>query len=158
MAALLAGVMTYFFSKRMRLSRAQHATSRIVAAVNDMPSGATLTAKDVALVDWPSNMLLAGSFDKVEDVVGKPLLYPLVASEPILKRELGHWKAPASAFRGKSPRACAPRRSGPMRSSAWPASCIPGSRVDVMVTYTPPGTGGSARAPSPRRSCRMWKS
>ena len=50
-----------------------------------MPSGATLTAKDVAVVDWPTNLTLAGSFDKIDDVVGKPLLYPLVAREPILK-------------------------------------------------------------------------
>jgi len=89
MAALLAGIITYFFSKRMSLSRAQHATSGIVAAVNDLPSGATLTAKDVALVDWPTNLPLSGSFDKVDDVVGKPLLYPLVSREPILKRDLG---------------------------------------------------------------------
>ena len=33
MAALLAGAMTWYFSKRVRLSRAQHATSGIVAAV-----------------------------------------------------------------------------------------------------------------------------
>ncbi len=58
MAAMLAGIITYFFSKRMRASRAQHATTGIVAAVNDMPSGATLTAKDVALVDWPTNLTI----------------------------------------------------------------------------------------------------
>jgi Flp pilus assembly protein CpaB len=89
MAAVLAGIITYFFSQRMRLSRSQHATSKIVAAAGDLPSGATLTTKDVTTVDWPSNMLMAGSFDKVEDVVGKPLLYPVSANEPILKRELG---------------------------------------------------------------------
>ena len=89
LAALLATAMTYFFSKRIRLSRAQHAMTGIVAAINDMPSGSTLTAKDVELVDWPSNLPLAGSYDKIDDVVGKPLLYPLVAREPILKRDLG---------------------------------------------------------------------
>ena len=40
-------------------------------------------------MDWPTNLPLAGSFDKIDDVVGKPLLYPLVAREPILKRDLG---------------------------------------------------------------------
>src|SRR5690242_21891466 len=89
MAAMLAGIMTYFFSRRMRLSRAQHATSGIVAAANDLPSGSTVSTKDVVLVDWPTNLPLSGSFDKIEDVVGKPLLYPLVAREPILKRDLG---------------------------------------------------------------------
>ena len=153
MAALLAGVMTYFFSKRMRLSRAQHATTGIVAAVNDMPSGATLTAKDVELVDWPTNLPLAGSFDKIEDVVGKPLLYPLVASEPILKRDLGV-EGSGIGISGKIPTG--------MRATAVKSNEIvgvagflyPGSRVDVMVTYTPPGGGFWSGDPDGSAECR----
>jgi pilus assembly protein CpaB len=138
MAALLAGAMTFFFSKRIRLSRAQHATTGIVAAINDMPSGSTLTAKDVEVVDWPSNLPLAGSYDKIDDVVGKPLLYPLVAREPILKRDLGV-EGSGIGISGKIPTG--------MRATAVKSNEIvgvagflyPGSRVDVMVTYTPPG-------------------
>ncbi len=142
MAALLAGAMTYFFSKRIRLSRAQHATSGIVAAAADMPSGATLSAKDVVLVDWPSNLPLSGSFDKIDDVVGKPLLYPLVAREPILKRDLGV-EGSGIGISGKIPTG--------MRATAVKSNEIvgvagflyPGSRVDVMVSYTPPGGNSS---------------
>jgi pilus assembly protein CpaB len=140
MAAVLAGAMTFFFSKRIRLSRAQHATTGIVAAVADMPSGATLAAKDVEVVDWPSNLPLAGSYDKIDDVVGKPLLYPLVAREPILKRDLG-MEGSGIGISGKIPAG--------MRATAVKSNEIvgvagflyPGSRVDVMVTYTPPGGG-----------------
>jgi pilus assembly protein CpaB len=140
MAAMLAGIMTYFFSRRIRLSSAQHATSGIVAAVNDLPSGATLTAKDVALVDWPTNLALAGSFDKIEDVVGKPLLYPVVAREPILKRDLGV-EGSGIGISGKIPtgmRATAVRSNEIVGVAGF---LYPGSRVDVMVTYTPPGGG-----------------
>lgn len=137
---MLAGIMTYFFSRRMRLSRAQHATTGIVAAVNDMPSGATLTANDVALVDWPTNLPLAGSFDKIDDVVGKPLLYPVVAREPILKRDLGV-EGSGIGISGKIPtgmRATAVRSNEIVGVAGF---LYPGSRVDVMVTYTPPGGG-----------------
>jgi len=140
MAAILAVTMTYFFSKRIRLSRSQHATTGIVAAVNDLPSGTTLTAKDVALVEWPTNMALAGAFDKVDDVVGKPLLYPLVASEPILKRDLG-LEGSGIGISGKIPtgmRATAVRSNEIVGVAGF---LYPGSRVDVMVTYTPPGGG-----------------
>ena len=131
--------MTYFFSKRIRLSRAQHATSGIVAAVNDMPSGATLTAKDIEIVEWPTNLSLNGAYDKVEDVVGKPLLYPVVAREPILKRDLG-MEGSGIGISGRIPTG--------MRATAVKSNEIvgvagflyPGSRVDVMVTYTPPGS------------------
>ena len=140
MAATLAGIMTYFFSKRMQFSRAQHATTGIVAAVNDLPSGATLTAKDVALVDWPTNLPLAGSFNRIDDVVGKPLLYPLVTREPILKRDLGV-EGSGIGISGKIPtgmRATAVRSNEIVGVAGF---LYPGSRVDVMVTYTPPGSG-----------------
>jgi pilus assembly protein CpaB len=138
MAALLAGVITFFFSKRLRASRASHAMTQVVAAVNDLPQGTTLAAKDINLVDWPSNLPMAGSFDKVEDVVGRPLLYPLVAREPILKRDLG-MEGSGIGISGKIPTG--------MRATAVKSNEIvgvagflyPGSRVDVLVTYTPPG-------------------
>jgi pilus assembly protein CpaB len=139
MAAMLAGIMTYFFTKRVRLSRAAHATTAIVAAVNDLPSGVSLTAKDVALVDWPTNLSLDGSFDKIEDVVGKPLLYPLVAREPVLKRDLGV-EGSGIGLSGKIPegmRATAVRSNEIVGVAGF---LYPGSRVDVMATYTPPGS------------------
>ena len=91
-------------------------------------------------MDWPTNLPLAGSFDKVEDVVGKPLLYPLVAREPVLKRDLGV-EGSGIGISGKIPTG--------MRATAVKSNEIvgvagflyPGSRVDVMVTYTPPGGG-----------------
>lgn len=146
MAAVLAGIITYFFSQRMRLSRSQHATSKIVAAAGDLPSGATLTTKDVTTVDWPSNMLMAGSFDKVEDVVGKPLLYPVSANEPILKRELG-LEGSGIGISGKIPtgmRATAVRSNEIVGVAGF---LYPGSRVDVLVTYTPPTTTGGSSGP-----------
>ena len=139
MAAMLAGIMTYFFSRRMQFSRAQHATTGIVAAVNDLPSGATLTAKDVMLVDWPTNLSLSGSFNKIDDVVGKPLLYPVVTREPILKRDLGV-EGSGIGISGKIPtgmRATAVRSNEIVGVAGF---LYPGSRVDVMVTYTPPGS------------------
>ena len=142
-AAILAGIITYFFSKRMRLSRAQHATTQIVAAIRDLPSGTTLTTKDVTTLDWPSNLVMASSFDKVEDVVGKPLLYPLVTNEPILKRDLG-LEGSGIGISGKIPtgmRATAVRSNEIVGVAGF---LYPGSRVDVMVTYTPPGGSGSS--------------
>jgi pilus assembly protein CpaB len=139
LAALLAGLITYFFTKRLRLSRAQHAVMQIVAAANDLPPGATLTAKDVTTVDWPSNLPLAGSFEKIDDVVGHPLLYPLVSREPVLKRDLG-LEGSGIGISGKIPtgmRATAVRSNEIVGVAGF---LYPGSRVDVLVTYTPPGT------------------
>jgi len=89
MAAILAGSITYFFNKRLRLSRAQHALTQVMAAATDLPAGMTLAAKDVSTIDWPSDIPLPGSFSKPEDVIGHPLIFSIGAREPILKRDLG---------------------------------------------------------------------
>jgi pilus assembly protein CpaB len=140
MAALLAAGITYFFSKKLNARRARAATSQIVASTGELPSGVTLAAKDVTLVDWPSDLPLQGSFSKVEDVIGRPLLYVIGPREPILKRNLGVEGA-GIGLAGRIPpgmRATAVRSNEIVGVAGF---LYPGSHVDVLVTYTPPGAG-----------------
>src|SRR3989441_6490216 len=141
MAAVLSGAIAYFFNKRMRLSATQHALIRIVAANSDLPSGVTLGNKDITTIEWPSARPLPGSFTKVEDVVGRPLIYPLGAKEPVLKRDLG---VEGSGI-GLSTKIPAGMRATAVRSNeivGVAGFLYPGSHVDVLATFTPPG--GSA--------------
>ena len=62
---------------------------QLVVAAADLPVGVTLSQKDVALLDWYSDVLPSGVFTKTDAVVGHPLLYPMSAKEPILQRDLG---------------------------------------------------------------------
>src|SRR5438552_7771240 len=137
MAALLAAGVTFFFSKKLNARRASHATSQIVASTGELPSGITLAAKDVTVIDWPSDVPLNGSFGKVEEVIGHPLLYALGAKEPILKRNLGVEGA-GIGLAGRIPqgmRATAVRSNEIVGVAGF---LYPGSHVDVLVTYTPP--------------------
>src|SRR5947208_4979667 len=138
MAAILAGSITYFFNKRLRLSRAQHALTQVMAAATDLPAGMTLAAKDVSTIDWPSDIPLPGSFSKPEDVIGHPLIFSIGAREPILKRDLG-LEGSGIGLSGKIPpgmRATAVRSNEIVGVAGF---LYPGSHVDVLVTYTPPG-------------------
>src|SRR5436189_897600 len=140
MAALLAAGITYFFSKKLSGRRARAATSQIVASTGELPSGVTLATKDVTLIDWPSDVPLQGSFSKVEDVVGRPLLYAIGSREPILKRNL----AVEGAGIGLAGRIPTGMRATAVRSNeivGVAGFLYPGSHVDVLVTYTPPGAG-----------------
>src|SRR2546426_4557541 len=139
MAAILAGSITYFFNKRLRLSRAQHALTQVMAAATDLPAGMTLAAKDVSTIDWPSDIPLPGSFSKPEDVIGHPLIFSIGAREPILKRDLG-LEGSGIGLSGKIPpgmRATAVRSNEIVGVAGF---LYPGSHVDVLVTYTPPGS------------------
>jgi len=119
MAALLSLGIAFFFSKKLSMRRAHAATTQIVTTTGELPSGITLAAKDVTLVDWPSDFPLQGSYGKVEDVIGHPLLNALGSKEPILKRNLG--------------------LEGSNEIVGVAGFLYPGSHVDVLVTYTPPG-------------------
>src|SRR5438046_5990152 len=137
MAALLSLGIAFFFNKKLSIRRARAATTQIVATTGELPSGITLAAKDVTLVDWPSDFPLQGSYSKVEDVIGHPLLYALGSKEPVLKRNLG-LEGSGIGLSGRIPpgmRATAVRSNEIVGVAGF---LYPGSHVDVLVTYTTP--------------------
>ncbi|HET9406624.1 MAG TPA: Flp pilus assembly protein CpaB [Candidatus Sulfotelmatobacter sp.] len=138
MAGVLAGVFTWMVFKRLRASMGQDRTTKIVAAAKDLPPGVALTDKDVELVDWPSDMPLTGSFSKIQDVVGHPLIRSLGAKEPLFQRDLG-LEGSGIGLATKIPPG--------MRATAVKSNEIvgvagflyPGSHVDVLATINVPG-------------------
>src|SRR2546428_5947199 len=141
MAALLSLGIAFFFSKKLSMRRAHAATTQIVTTTGELPSGITLAAKDVTLVDWPSDFPLQGSYSKVEDVIGHPLLNALGSKEPILKRNLG-LEGSGIGLSGRIPpgmRATAVRSNEIVGVAGF---LYPGSHVDVLVSYSPPSGVG----------------
>lgn len=142
LAAILAGGISYLLFRKLRANSARRNVVQVVAAASDLSPGITLAAKDVQIIEWPSDLSLAGSFAKIEDVVGKPLIYTLGAKEPILKRDLGA-EGSGIGLAGKIPPG--------MRATAVKSNEIvgvagflyPGSRVDVLATYNLPGSAGA---------------
>jgi pilus assembly protein CpaB len=142
MATIVAGAVTYLLYQRLRLTAAgQRRVTPVVAAATDLPSGVTLTSKDVTMIDWPNDVPLPGSYTKTADVVGRPLIYSMGAKEPILKREL----AVEGSGIGLSVKIPAGMRATAVRSNeivGVAGFLYPGSHVDVLATYTVPGPGG----------------
>src|SRR5712692_873656 len=139
MAAFLAGGITYLLYRRMRLISAQRHVIQIVVSANELPPGITLAAKDVTLQEWPSDVPpLTGSFSKTEDVVGRPLIRSTGAKEPILQRDLA-LQGSGIGLSAKIPpgmRATAVRSNEIVGVAGF---LFPGSHVDVLATFTPPG-------------------
>jgi pilus assembly protein CpaB len=138
LAAVLAAAITFFFYRRLGHAPQVRASSQILVAAKDLPVGVALTGSDVMLLDWYSTELPAGAFTKADAVLGRPVLYPLAARQPVLDRDLGVQGA-GIGLAGKIPegmRAIAVRAN---EISGVAGFLYPGSHVDVMVTYTPPG-------------------
>ena len=137
-AAALAGGITFLFSRRLSKTAQARSTVQIVVAASDLPVGATLSPKDLTQVDWFSDTLPTGAFTKTDAVLRRPVLYPLVAKQPILERDLGVEGA-GVGLAGKIPEGM---RATAIRSneiSGVAGFLYPGSHVDVLVTFTPPG-------------------
>jgi len=141
MATVLAGSVTYLVYRRLRLSAAQRRAVPVVAASRNLPAGITLTPEDVTLLDWPADLPLASSFSKAEAVIGRPLIYALGAKEPVLERDL----AVAGSGIGLSAKIPPGMRATAVRSNeivGVAGFLFPGSQVDVLATYNPPGSSG----------------
>jgi pilus assembly protein CpaB len=137
-AALLAGGITFLFYRRLSASQQQRKGIQIVVAATTLPTGTIVSAKDVSLLDWYSDALPSGAFTKTEAVIGHPLLFPLAVNEPILQRDLG-LEGAGIGLAGKIPegmRATAIRSNEIVGVAGF---LYPGSRIDMLVTFTPPG-------------------
>ena len=138
-AAALAGGITFLFYRRLnRTPQAHGSTVQVVVAATDLPVGVILSPKDLTTLDWFGDTLPTGAFTKPETVVGRPVLYPLSAKQPVLERDLGVQGA-GVGLAGKIP---AGMRATAVRSneiSGVAGFLYPGSHVDVLVTFTPPG-------------------
>ena len=128
--------------RRLRAGLAQRQVTQIVAAAAELPPGMTLTAKDLVMIDWPSDVPLAGSFTKVEQVMGRPLIHSLGPKEPVLQRDLGV-EGSGIGLSAKIPpgmRATAVRSNEIVGVAGF---LYPGSHVDVLGTYSVPGSTGT---------------
>ncbi len=85
---------------------------------------------------------LPGSFSKMEDVLNHALIYPVAAKEPIFERDL----ALQGSGLGLSVKIPPGMRATSVRSNdvvGVAGFLYPGSHVDVLATFTVPGTANS---------------
>src|ERR1700731_3266365 len=87
---LVSGLFTLWFSKRITKPNHVAAVSKqmYVAAGKTLEAGELLKPGSLHLVELSTSAPLSGGFTKIDDVVGRTVLYPLSKDEPILGRHL----------------------------------------------------------------------
>jgi pilus assembly protein CpaB len=140
LALVLSGGVAYLLYSRLKARTPQGPpVAKIVAAARIVEAGSALKEEDVTLIDWPLSLPLVGSFAKVDDVRGRALIYPLAEKQPVLLRDLAD---PGSGI-GLSVKIPTGMRATSIRSNeiiGVAGFLFPGSHVDVLDTYTPPGS------------------
>jgi pilus assembly protein CpaB len=140
--ASVASLMLYrLLLNRPQSAKAAQPSVQIVLATRDMEVGTVLKEEDVKLTDWPG-AVPAGVASKSQDVVGRGVITPIFAKEPVIESRL----APKGAGGGLAAmippgmRAVAVRVNEVVGVAGF---VVPGMRVDVLISGSKPGGDGN---------------
>jgi len=111
-------------------------TQQVVVAATDLQLGKELKAEDIHIIQWPAGSVPAEAFSSGDDVVGRGLIAPVVANEPILPSKLASKEAGAGLPPIIPPgmRAVSVRVNDVVGVAGY---VLPGTRVDVVATVNP---------------------
>jgi pilus assembly protein CpaB len=132
-ALAISGGCTFLLNRQMsRHGQKPVAKQKYIAAAVPLEAGQVLKAENLKAVDWPVSMAIQGGFLQPQTLIGRAVLYPLAANEPILERDLA---VPGMGLTVKIPegmRALALKSDEVVGVAGF---LFPGSHVDVLVTY-----------------------
>jgi pilus assembly protein CpaB len=106
---------------------------QVAVAAKDLAVGSQVTAADVKLIAWPAASPIAGAFSTTDEVVGRGLMAPVVANEPLTTSKV----APKEAGSGLSPIITPGMRAISVKVDevvGVAGFVVPGTRVDVVGT------------------------
>jgi len=105
----------------------------VAIATKPLPVGTMLGPGDIKLVAWPASSPVSGGYSKVEEVVNRGLIAPVVENEPLTATKL----APIEAGAGLAPTIATGMRAISVKVNeviGVAGFVVPGTRVDVVVT------------------------
>lgn len=114
--------------------------TEVAVAATPMDVGDIVAAENVKMVEWPADAVPADYSQSASEVVGRGVITPVAVNEPLLASKLARKEAGGglSIVVPEGMRAM----SVPVNQVVGVAGFVlPGTRVDVIVTATPPGGG-----------------
>jgi pilus assembly protein CpaB len=142
--ALVLSVVVTFLTYRLLRQRLQppDEMTTIVVATQRISLGMRLAPEDVRIAPWPKAAIVPGSSPDPALFIGRGVLQPMEANEPILESKL----APKDAGAGltstipEGMRAVAIRVNDVIGVAGF---VVPSSRVDIILSGSPTQTGGT---------------
>jgi pilus assembly protein CpaB len=138
------GLSTVFYRllvHQAETTNAARATVRIALAARDLEMGRILREEDIKIADWPG-AVPAGATASPQDLVGRGVMTPIYAREPVIESRL----APKGAGGGlaamipQGMRAVAVRVNEVVGVAGF---VVAGMRVDVLISGNSPGATGN---------------
>ena len=141
-AALLSGALAFYAAKRyladssaevQRSWQARYQPREVLVAARDLEAGRPLDTPDLARRAVPAAFVPGGALEpeRLQEVLGKPLLLPLRAGDPIVESQVASRNATALAARLREG---ARAVTVPVDEVSSQAGLVrPGDRVDLML-------------------------
>lgn len=147
LALLVSGACTWLVSKRLTPPHASLSMAQVqyAAASRSLQAGEVLNPSNTELVAWPASIPVDGAFTVSAGLAGRAILFPLAKGQPILDRYL----APAGSGIGLANKIPDGMRAVALRSDevvGVAGFLMPGSHLDVLVTYREDGIAQSLTA------------
>ncbi len=133
--ALGASYAVYRAVQNMPVREVEVATMQVAVAAENLPMGTRLEKEQIKLVGWPASSPIQGSCSSVDAVVGRGLIQPVAANEPLTETKLAKLEAGA----GLPPSIPAGMRAMSVKVNdviGVAGFTVPGTRVDVLVTLS----------------------
>jgi pilus assembly protein CpaB len=133
-----ASLLLYRLLSSRTNTQAAPKSSKLILAARALEPGTLIRDADLRDGDWPGN-IPEGVVQKKEDIVGRGVISPIFASEPIVETRLAlkGGGAGLAALIPKGMRAVAIRVNEIADVAGF---AVPGMRVDVLVSGSPPGS------------------
>jgi pilus assembly protein CpaB len=135
-AVLLAGGASYAMYRTvaaMPVREVEVATMQVAVATENLAMGTRLEKDHIKLIGWPASSPLEGSHSTVDEIVGRGLIQPIAANEPLTESKLATLEAGA----GLPPVIPTGMRAMSVKVNeviGVAGFTLPGTRVDVLVT------------------------
>jgi pilus assembly protein CpaB len=133
--AAVASFAVYRAITRMPVRQVEVASVYVAVASQPLSTGTRITKDQVKLVGWPASSPVPGSISNVDDVVGRGLIQPVLANEPLTESKL----APKASGAGLPPSIPPGMRAMSVKTNeviGVAGFTVPGTRVDVLVTLS----------------------
>jgi pilus assembly protein CpaB len=136
LAVLLASAASYAVYRaisRMPVREVEVATVHVAVAAENLPTGTRISKEHVRVIGWPAASPVQGAFASPEAVLGRGLIQPVSANEPLTEGKL----APIEAGAGLPPSITPGMRALSVRVNeviGVAGFTVAGTRVDVLVT------------------------
>src|SRR5918996_5742463 len=127
---------TYNFMQNAPAKTVATPTQTVVVAAANLQLGSELRTEDLKVLNFPAGQAPEGAFPRTSDLVGRGLIVPVVAHEPILAAKLASKEAGAGLppVIPEGMRAVSVRVNEVVGVAGY---VLPGNRVDVLATASP---------------------